>query len=240
MVSLRPHLANRKATGLKLFPALVLVVGVAVGTHPAAATDTNAVLDAWFAAQRNVQTWSADFTQIRHFKTLTQPLLTAGRLWFAAPADFRWELGVPAQTIALRRNGDMFLIYPRLKRAEHYALDASAPKEWRDSMALLNAGFPRNRVEFAAQFKVLSLVATNREWQLRLEPTSKFARQWMPELGLGLATNDYALTRTELVFMDGSSMRSEFTNAVMNPHPDTNLFRWEPPADFKVTTPLAK
>ncbi len=38
------------------------------------AADTNAVLDAWFAAQANVHTLSADFVQTRTLKTLVQPL----------------------------------------------------------------------------------------------------------------------------------------------------------------------
>ena len=204
------------------------------------AVDTNAFFDAWFAAQKNVHTWTADFTQTRRLKTLTQPLRAEGRLWFAAPEDFRWELGRPAQTTALRRGGDMYLIYPLLKRAEHYQLGEAAPREWRDAMSLLDAGFPSDRQQFTAQFKLLSLAETNGIYLLDLEPRSKFARQWMPELRLGLATNDYSLAETELIFVDGSSMRSEFTNTVLNPPVDPGLFAWKPPPDFKITEPLSK
>jgi outer membrane lipoprotein-sorting protein len=34
-------------------------------------------------------------------------------------------------------------------------------------------------------------------------------------------------------------MRSDFTNAVVNPPLDEKLFEWTPPDDFKVTNPLA-
>jgi len=202
--------------------------------------DPGAVLDAWFAAQGNIHSWSAEFVQTRALKTLTQPLTAAGQLWFEAPGSFRWELGRPAQTIALRDGSELYVIYPALKRAEHYALGASAPREWRDSMSLLSAGFPRNRQEFETQFRVLSVAQSNGFWHLALEPKSKFARQMMPELRLGLATNNYSLTSTEMVFVDGSSMRNDFTNAVANPGLDTNLFHWRPPADYKVTEPLSK
>src|SRR5258706_3768330 len=100
---------------------------------PVHAADTNAVLNGWLAAQTNLQTWSADFTQTRMLKTLTQPLVATGHIWFAAPNRFRWELGSPAQTIALREAGQMWVIYPRLKRAERYPLDAKTPGEWRDA-----------------------------------------------------------------------------------------------------------
>jgi outer membrane lipoprotein-sorting protein len=202
--------------------------------------DAGAVLDAWFTAQKDLRSWSAEFVQTRALKTLTQPLTAAGRLWFEAPGDFRWELGRPAQTIALRDGSELYVIYPALERAEHYALGAAAPREMRDAMSLLSAGFPRNRQEFESQFRVLSVAQTNGLWLLALEPKSKFARQMMPELRLGLATNDYALASTEMVFVDGSSMRNDFTNAVVNPALDVNLFHWRPPPGYKVTEPLSK
>jgi len=221
---------------------LVLLWGLVLGTwcFRAAASDTNAVLDAWFAAQKNFHSWSADFIQTRALKTLTQPLVAKGHLSFAMPNDFRWEIGQPAQTIALRHGDEMFVIYPRLKRAERYPMGAGTPTEWRDTMSLLQAGFPRDRKEFDTQFQILSLTETNGAWQMSLQPKSAFARRLMPELRLGLATNDFSPTSTELVFVDGSRMRNDFTNGVMNASLDEKLFQWSPPADFKVTNPFAK
>jgi outer membrane lipoprotein-sorting protein len=104
----------------------------------------------------------------------------------------------------------------------------------------LQAGFPRDRKEFDSQFEILSLTQTNGAWQLSLQPKSVFARRMMPELHIGLATNDFSLASTELIFVDGSKMRNDFTNAVLNPVLDENLFKWTPPDDFKVTNPFAK
>ena len=204
------------------------------------AADTNVVLDAWFAAQSKVHSLSADFVQTRTLKTVVQPLVAQGHLWFAPPNQFRWELGTPAQTIALRYADDMFVIYPRLKRAEHYPLGASAPRAWRDAMALLDAGFPKTRPEFDAQFQIQSLTQTNGTWLVALQPRSAGARQIMPELRISLATNDFSLAATELVFVDGSRMKNNFAHEVINGALDENLFDWKPPADFKVTEPFAK
>jgi outer membrane lipoprotein-sorting protein len=164
------------------------------------AADTNAVLDAWFAAQAKVHSISADFTQTRTLKTLVQSLRAKGHLWFAPPNQFRWELGQPAQTIALRHGDDMYVIYPLLKRAEHYGMGKAAPQQWRDAMSLLDAGFPSKREEFETQFQLESLNETNGQWVLGLRPRSAAARQVMPELTVSLATNDYSLQGTELVF----------------------------------------
>ena len=225
---------------MKMSRQLLLALALAGALATARAADTNAVLDAWFAAQKNLHAWSADFIQTRALKTLTQPLVAQGHLDFAVPNDFRWELGRPARTIAVRHDDEMFVIYPWLQRAEHFPLGAGTPTEWRDTMSLLQAGFPRDRSEFTAQFQILALTETNRTWQLSLQPKSPFARRMMSALHLGLATNDFSLASTELVFVDGSRLRNDFTNGVWNPPLDEKLFEWTPPAGFKVTNPFGR
>lgn len=206
----------------------------------ARAADTNAVLEKWFAAQADVKTISTDFVQTRYLKTLVQPLLAKGHLAFSFPDRFRWELGQPPQTIALRESNEMWVIYPLLKRAEHYPLGAAAPREWRDAMSILDAGFPHTRQEFDAQFQVVALSESNQTWLLDLRPRSPGARQIMPELQVDLRTNNFSLAGTELTFLDGSRMRSDFTNLMVNVPLDANVFQWTPPADYTVTEPFAK
>jgi outer membrane lipoprotein-sorting protein len=225
---------------MTLWSAVLATVLCAMAPALLRAADTNAVLDAWFAAQANVHSLSADFVQTRTLKTLVQPLVATGHLWFSPPNQFRWELGSPGQTIALRHADEMFVIYPLLKRAEHYPLGASAPRAWRDAMSLVDAGFPRTRKEFDAQFQIQLLTETNGQWLVALQPRSAAARQIMPELRVCLAANDFSLAGTELVFVDGSRMRNDFSHVVVNAALDETLFQWKPPADFKVTEPFAK
>src|SRR5438105_4304437 len=73
---------------------------------------TNSALASWIAAQKNIQSWQADFVQTRTFKSLSQPLMATGRVWFAEPNRFRWELGSPPKTIAVRGGNDMLVMYP--------------------------------------------------------------------------------------------------------------------------------
>ncbi len=227
MVPLRSYLA-------------AVALGLAWAVPGAQAADTNAVLNAWLAAQTNLHTWTADFTQTRMLKTLTQPLVAAGKVWFAVPSRFRWEMLSPSRTIALREADQLLVIYPQLKRAERYPMSANTPAEWREALSLLEAGFPRDRAEFQSRFRVLGLVETNGAWQLTLQPASAAARRMMTEIRVSLATNDFALLGNELVFVDGSRMRNDFTNAVLNAPVDQSLFEWKPPPDFKVTEPLGK
>lgn len=206
---------------------------------PARAADTNSVLDAWLAAQKNVKTWNADFTQTRRLKVLTRPLVATGHVWFEAPNRFRWEVRRPSQTIALRQADQMWVIYPSLQRAERYPLTGPSAGPWREALELLEAGFPRDRQDLESRLHLLSLSETNAAWHLVFQPASAFARQMMTEIRLDLATNNYALTSTEIVLVDGSLMRNDFTNTVLNASLEDSVFEWKPPPDFTVSEPLS-
>jgi outer membrane lipoprotein-sorting protein len=238
MVSLRAHL-GRSLTGphrlLRLAPVLALAAWAFA--QPAPAADTNAILTAWFAAQTNLQTWSASFIQTRSLKTLVQPLTSTGRVSVAFPDRFRWELGDPPQTIALRRSEELLVIYPRLKRVERYPLDASQTGPWRDAAAMLEAGFPRSRADLESRFRLLSVTETNAVSQITLQPKSAMARKLMPELRVTLKTQPFSVIATEMQFADGSRMRNDFTNEVFNPKLDPVLFDFKPGADFTVVHP---
>lgn len=216
--------------------ALVLAC-LALGRAAGGAAEESAALAAWLSSQTNLTTWTAEFTQTRTLKTLTQPLVTRGRVWFAAPNRFRWELGEPAQTIAVRQPEELLVVYPRLKRAERYPLAGSGRGPMREMMLLFEAGFPRSRGELEAQFRVLGQAVAGEVHELTLEPRSAAARRLMPGLKLAFGAGEMGLRATELRFPDGSTLRNDFTNAVRNPVLATNLFALPLGAEFTVTQP---
>jgi outer membrane lipoprotein-sorting protein len=189
----------------------------------------------WLAQQTNIQSWAADFTQTRTLKALAQPLISTGQVWFAAPQNFRWELG-SNQTIAIRNQDVMLVVYPRLKRAERYRFDAASRSEWRDTLALLQSGFPRSREDLDRQFSIRSATPMNDLVQVELEPKSVGARKMMPRIHVFLSTN-LTLAGTELVFMDGSRMRNDFRHVRTNADV-AGRFDLRVPPDFKMVEPL--
>lgn len=199
------------------------------------AADQNEIISGWLANQTNVQTWAADFVQTRNLKALTEPLVSTGKVWFAAPQNFRWELG-QNQTIAIRSNETMVVVYPRLKRAERYDFAAAGPSEWKDALSLLQSGFPRSRAEIDQQFKILSLVETNNLYELALQPRSVGARKMMPQIDVFISTN-LSLAGTELVFVDGSTMRNDFRNVQTNAD-IAGKFDLTVPANYKLVEPM--
>jgi outer membrane lipoprotein-sorting protein len=205
--------------------------------YAAEAADFDGLFGHWFAVQTNIQSWSADFTQTRSLKVLAEPLVATGKVW-VAPNRFRWELGDPAQTIALRQPDRLVIIYPRLKRAEKYPLSGVAPGPVKDALALLDASLPRDRASMEARFRLLSASETNSTLQVTLQPKSASARKFISEILIGFRTNDFAVAFTEMKFADGSSLRNDFANVVLNPPIDPARFEVELTPDFTVVEPL--
>ncbi len=202
------------------------------------AAESDPMFEHWFAAQTNIQSWTADFTQTRALKVLTQPLVATGKVWVAVPGLFRWELGQPAQTIALRQPDQLLLIYPKLKRAEKYPLGDVPPGPLRDALALLDASFPRDRATMEGRFRLLSAAETNSTLQVRLEPKSAAARKFINEIMIAFRTNDFTIAVTALKFSDGSSLRNDFTNTVINQPIPPETFTPKLAPDITVVEPL--
>jgi len=244
MVSLHSHLAEigavrpirfaatRKRPGSWL--ATLMILGGAL--LAARAAETNSLIAAWLGAQTNVHAWSADFVQTRTLKSLTQPLTATGRVWFAEPNRFHWEILQPQRTIAIRSGDEMWVVYPKLKRAERYPLNQAG--QWRDALSLLEAGFPRSQADLEAQFRIVNQTTTNNVCDVTLQPKSAAARRLMPQVRIAFSTRDFLLRATELQWADGSTMRNDFTNAVLNPTVDASLFRPAVESDFKIVEPL--
>ena len=212
-------------------------MSAALGQSIAAENPVPPVVASWLAAQTNIHTWSADIVQTRALKSLAQPLTATGHVWFAAPNRFRWELGKPAQTIAVRAPQELLIIYPRLKRVERFPLSGNQTGPWRDALGLLETGFPRSQTELLDRYSLLHQTVTGDIAQVVLQPKSAGARRMMPEIRIEFATGDFALRATELQFADGSKMRNEFRDPVVNPKLEETLFAPEIPLDYKIVEP---
>ena len=214
------------------------IAGLCLAAMVALADERDVQFNRWFAAQTNLQSWSADFTQTRSLKVLSQPLVATGKVWVTVPNRFRWELGQPAQTIVLRQPDQLLIIYPRLKRAEKYSLEGVPPGPLKDALALMDASLPRDRATMEERFRLLSATETNSILQMTLQPKSASARKFISEILIGFRTNDFSIAVTELKFADGSGLRNDFTNVVLNRPVDPALFQAKLAPDFTVVEPL--
>lgn len=215
------------------FPVLwFLLAGV---SGPARGTD---LIDQWVAAQTNLHTWSAQVVETRNIRTFSQPLVSTGQVWVAIPDHFRWELGRPPQTIAVRQPAELTIVYPRLKRVEQYPLQGETTGPWKDALALLDASFPQSRAKLEAQFQILSVTQTNGIATLALQPRSSAARKFIARVQIGFHTGDFSPASAELTFSDGSSLHNEFDHGQANPALDPSLFSPKIEPDFTVVQPV--
>jgi outer membrane lipoprotein-sorting protein len=203
------------------------------------ADDYEAQFNQWFAAQTNMQSWSADFTQTRSLVALTQPLKSGGKVW-VKPGEFRWELGQPPQTIVVRNPDELLILYPRFKRAELYPLGSLPPGPIKDAMALMDVSLPRDRASMEDHFQLLSATMTNATLQMTLQPKSASARQFIGAVVVGFHTNNYEIADSQMNFSDGSTLRNDFTNVVLNQPMDNKLFDTNLPPDYSVVEPLSQ
>lgn len=239
MVPFRAHLASRCLTrGTPVQLLCAALAGMAFCASQSLALDADAVLDSWIEAQKTFHTWSADFTQTRTLQSLNRPLVSTGRVWFASPNRFRWEAVSPAPTIAVRDADQMLVIYPRLKRAERYLLGEDASGPMGDALCLLDAGFPRDRKNFDARFRLVSVVARNACWEIGMQPARAATRKLVPSLSVLISTNGFSLTAFEITFADGSRMRNEFVRPEVNAPISDDIFRPNLGPEYTITEPL--
>lgn len=210
------------------------------GAMALAASEGDAFLARWLAAQNRLTSWSADLVQIRHLATLTRPLSTPGRVWFVAPDRFRWELGRPAKSVAIRDGATLWILSPSLRRAEKYSMEGAAAGPGRDMLALLDSGFPRDIDAFRRRFEVTDAAETNGVWRFSLQPRSETARRMAPGMTIEIGAHDDALRATEIRFADGSRLRTEFAAARAGDTMDPQLFSPGMDATWKITEPITR
>lgn len=218
-----------------LLPACFLLVSL-----PLAAEDAETVVEQWLAQQAELKTWSAEVTQTRKLRSLARPIESQGKVYFAQPNRFRWQLGSPPRTIAVRTKGELLVAYPRLKQLERYPMSGDLDPSWRQVLALLEVGFPSDLKTFNAAYEVVSVEAIDTGWRLVLRPASKEARRLIEIVRLELSGEDFELLATELEFPDGSTMRNDFSAQRRNPDLDDSVFIIEDAESYDVVNPLEK
>lgn len=197
----------------------------------------------WLSAAKSLQTWEAQVLQTRYLKAFTQPLVSTGKVWFATPNQFRWQLGEPVQSLALRTGPALWVLSPKLRRAEHYQLDSLGNGPAKDLMGLLDMGFPKDEVSFRKQFRIIEASTNSNSWSFRMEPESSSVKSMLPELKVEIAAGTKQLIATELILKDGSRLRNEFKELSRNSKISTGLFTTNLDATWKITTsgpPLKK
>lgn len=245
-MSIQTITAGKRGASAGVRLCLAMLVSLALATSVRGAGDNGApgegdpALNLWLTRQSGVKTWSAKVVQTRKLKSLVRPLESKGEVWFKQPNRFRWQLGSPPRTIAIRTEAELVVVYPRLKQAERYAMDEALDPSWKQVMALLDVGFPTDPEAFRAQYELVSSEEVEGVRRFELQPAARAARRLLDRIRLEVAVEDQTLLATELVFADGSTMRNRFSQHRFNVALDPGLFEAEIGEDFQVERPLER
>ena len=181
----------------------------------------NAVLDAWLKRQPTIKSLDTSFTQERKLPALKNPTSANGRLSFAKPGKFRWQLGEPVETLAVSDGQTLTLIESAQKTARQ--ISADSPQAARFS--LLSGKAFESPEAFQSAFEIIESRVTSGISQYTLKAKDRRMRSQVPWIFLDIDPVKNELTALELELQDKSRVKTIFRNARINtPLPDS-LFK---------------
>ena len=177
-------------------------------------------VESWLGRMAGMKSVEATFVQQRYLRTLRKPLTTSGHLWLQYPKNFRWELGDPPSTIAIRNQDTLMVLEPKKKRAQRFSL---VTKEGKDSSPVpasirsVSRSFPRSMKELEEHFNILGLEKNGKVYDLTLKPKDKSLSFAMRRVVFFIDAEKYHLHGFEIQFKDKSRIRTTFTRQLFNP-----------------------
>lgn len=187
----------------------------------ASARADNVALDAWLKRQPSITSLDSTFTQERKLPSLKNPTSTPGRLSFAKPDKFRWQLGEPAETLAVSDGATLTLIETADKTARQISSDS--PQAARFS--LLSGKAFQSPEAFQEAFEIIESRVTSGIHQYTLKAKDRRMRSQVPWIFLDIDPVKNELTALELELQDKSRVRTIFHQPRLNtPLPDS-LFK---------------
>ena len=178
-------------------------------------------LDAWLKRQPSIKSLDTQFTQERKLPSLKNPTIAKGRLSFAKPDKFRWQLGDPAETLAVSDGATLTLVETATKTARQ--ISADSPQAARFS--LLSGKAFQSPESFQQTFEIIESRVTSGIYQYTLKAKDRRIRSQIPWIFLDIDPSKNELRALELELQDKSRVRTIFTQPRINtPLPDS-LFK---------------
>ena len=177
-------------------------------------------VEKWLERMEGMNSVEATFVQQKYLRTLRKPLTTTGHFWLQRPDDFRWELGDPPSTIAIRKQDILTVIEPKKKRAQRISLVSKKSKgesEVPASIHSVSKTFPRTMEELDEHFDILGIEKKGKVYELTLKPDDKNLAKTMRKVIFFIDVEKYFLHGVELHFRDKSRVLTTFTKLNFNP-----------------------
>lgn len=174
----------------------------------------------WLGRMNGMKSLEATFVQQKFLRTLRSPLTTKGHIWIHYPDDFRWQLGEPVATVAIRNQEVLTILEPKKMRAQRYSLAAkkgAAATSLPPGMDSVSKTFPRTMEDLQQHFEILDLRREEKVYQLIVKPKDKKLTFAMRKVLFFIDVEKFYLQGFEIQFRDKSRIRTTFTKLKFNP-----------------------
>jgi outer membrane lipoprotein-sorting protein len=179
------------------------------------------IIDGWLERQAAISSLDATFTQERKLPSLKESVTTQGRISFAKPDKFRWQLGVPTQTLAVSDGSTVTMIEEADKSAKQ--VPADSPQAARFS--LLSGKAFQDKNGFYDAFEIIETRTTNGIYQVTMKPKERRFRSNVPWIFIDIDPEKKELRVMELELQDKSRVRTIFSNPKFNTKLPDSLFK---------------
>lgn len=214
----------RRFLVLTFLGALGLVAGASWADAPEAPGSLGGLLERIRERQREVQTLTARFVQIRTSELLAAPERSEGQLWYARPDRARWEYRTPRAVSLWIDRERMVTWFHDLGRAEERRIGRSS------SQALRYLHAPQALAELEQYFTVtLATPPVPQPYRLELRPRFARLERRIRELRLWIDRQQFLPVRIE--FQDPRGQRTEYQFF------DLEIDRPIPPRQFEPELP---
>lgn len=178
----------------------------------------------WIEHQSSVQCVTANFVQERRLKALKLPIVNPGKLWFKSPGFFRWQLGEPAESIALQRDDKLLLLRPLKKAGEHYNLEQGNSRKLVPGAVFFSAGFPRSYKGFTENFTVTGVQKEAGSFFFTVKVNDRKAMLALRKIVFQVNATTFYTEGISLRFRDSSSVSTRFSSIRENTKLGNSIF----------------
>lgn len=178
----------------------------------------------WIEHQSEVKSVAAKFVQERQLKALKRPIINSGKLWFKFPGLFRWELGVPAKSVVLQRDGKLLLLRPLKKTGQTYSGGQGNKRIRRPGIDFFEAGFPRNYKDFTANFTVIGVKLEGGSFFFTAKVNDRRSMLALRKIVFQVNAASFYTEGVVLRFRDSSSVMTRFSEIRENTELGNSIF----------------
>ena len=182
-------------------------------------TDPQQFKDKFTAASRQIQTVSADFTQVKQMNLVKDKMVSKGRFYYKQSDKVRIEYQKPF-TYLMILNGHSMKVKDEQKESTYNTHSNKMMESINNIMLDCMSGHVYQNRDFTV------IVGENpKEFVLEMTPGSRLMKNMFAHIDVYLSKSDYHVLRLNLVEPGGDNILMTFTSSILNQPVDDKLFK---------------